>query len=90
MILIEAIKPQDLFSNRLATLSIQDDYIYLTFDEAFSISRGKSFKKNDYVAKQYFTPKELLDLQREFKIKKLPYEIFNEYQLQDIYDYVRK
>ena len=87
MILIE--KPQDLFATRLATLSIKDDYIYLTFDEPFYKGRGKPFKKDDYVARQFFSTKEISTLQKEFKIQKLPFEIYNQYQLEDIYDFVK-
>jgi hypothetical protein len=49
VILIE--KTQDLFATRLATLSIKDDYIYLTFDEPFYKGRGKPFKKDASLAR---------------------------------------
>lgn len=89
MILIEH-NPKDLFATRLAVLTVEDDYIVLTFDENFAQGRGKVFRKNDSISKQYFTSSELSFMKRELKINRLPYEIYNEYSLQDVYDFMRK
>ena len=87
MILIE--NPNLLFCDRLAVLTVEDDKIVLTFDEPFASGRGKAFRKDDSIARQYFTPTELVHMQKELKIRKLPYEIYNEFDLKDAYDYVR-
>jgi hypothetical protein len=76
------------FQDRLGVLEIKDDYIVLTFDKQFGSSRNK-FNEDDYIEYQYMSSSELTHFKNKFKITRLPFEIYDEYKLQDIYDYLR-
>lgn len=90
MVTIKETNIRDLFQKRLAVLTVDSKYITLSFDEPFSLGRGKAYRADDYISKQYFSHSELDYMRRELKINKLPFEIFDEYKLEDIYDFVRK
>jgi hypothetical protein len=89
MVIIKEANPKDLFSKRLAILTVDTIYISLVFDEPFTDGRNK-FKQDDSISKEYFSHRELDSMKHEFKINKLPFEIYDEYKLQDVYDFVRK
>ena len=89
MVIIKEANPRNIFQTRLAVVTIDLEFINLTFDEPFTGVKMK-FKKGDSISKPYFSHGEIDYMRREFKINKLPYEIFNEYELKDIYDFVRK
>lgn len=74
------------FEIRLAVLTVDSHFINLDFDEHFN----SKFKAGDGISKEYFSVKELSYMKKEFKINKLPFEIYDLNLLNDIFKFMRQ
>lgn len=76
MVIVKESRIDDLFTEKIADLFLDDRYIILTFIKPFSLGRGKNYKKNESIFYEIFSPKDLNDFKNKTSIKKLPCELF--------------
>lgn len=85
MIIIKESSFNDLFAEKIALLSLEDNYIILTFVKPFSIGRGKNYKKGETIFYEIFSVKDLHDFKNKLNIKSLPTELVDNEQFLKVF-----
>lgn len=78
----------NLFGTQYGIVIFDGMYLTLTFRTNVKYKRN-SWKVNDSLSRELFTKQEFDSFLKEFKIKKMPFEIFDEDLLKEIIDYLQ-